>query len=160
MELTLPDKHFFKIGEVSDLLGVKPYVLRYWEKEFHLVRPQKSRTNQRVYSRKDVELIARIKHLLYDEKFTIAGAKMQLRSAGVRVPDGPAESVDDAPAARRSFLEERDTLRAERDALARDIDLLQARVDELTEEVERLRTAALDGVRGILGVLEQDDRLR
>lgn len=157
MDLNLPDKHFFKIGEVSDLLDVKPYVLRYWEKEFHLVRPQKSRTNQRVYSRKDVELIAQIKHLLYDEKFTIAGAKLQLRQTGM-APATPTEP--EAGAARRSFLEEREGLLAERDELAREVDLLQARVDELVEELERVRATALDGVHGMIQLLDADDRKR
>lgn len=156
MDLQLPDKHFFKIGEVSDLLGVKPYVLRYWEKEFHLVRPQKSRTNQRVYSRKDVELIAHIKHLLYDEKFTIAGAKMQLRESGLRnaAPEAPEGSGP------RSFLEERDALVTERDELVQEADLLRARVDELEEELQGLRALVLDGVRGMLQVIDADDRRR
>jgi DNA-binding transcriptional MerR regulator len=75
----LPDKQYFKIGEVSRILGVKPHVLRYWESEFSSIRPQKSRTNQRLYRRRDVELLVQIKQLLYQEGFTIAGANKRLR---------------------------------------------------------------------------------
>src|SRR5580704_10151477 len=74
----IPDKLYFKIGEVSDLLGVEPYVLRYWETEFAVLSPKKSGTGHRLYRRKDVELLLRIKHLLYDKKFTIEGARQTL----------------------------------------------------------------------------------
>src|ERR1700734_3954589 len=74
----IPDKLYFKIGEVSDLLGVEPYVLRYWETEFATLAPKKSGTGHRLYRRKDVELLLRIKHLLYDKKFTIEGARQTL----------------------------------------------------------------------------------
>ena len=74
----IPKKLYFKIGEVSEITGVKPYVLRYWESEFNIVKPSKTRTNQRLYRRKEVELILEIKRLLYEEKFTIAGAKKVL----------------------------------------------------------------------------------
>jgi len=79
MEVDLgSDKLYFKIGEVAEIVGVAPYVLRYWETEFKAIRPQKSRAKQRVYRRRDVETLLRIKHLLYDKKFTIAGARQQL----------------------------------------------------------------------------------
>jgi len=71
----IPNKLYFKIGEVSEITGIKPYVLRYWETEFNIVKPSKTRSNQRLYKRKEVELILEIKQLLYNEKFTIAGAK-------------------------------------------------------------------------------------
>ena len=74
----IPDKLYFKIGEVSDLLGVEPYVLRYWESEFTALSPKKSGTGHRLYRRKDVEMLLRIKHLLYDKKFTIEGARQSL----------------------------------------------------------------------------------
>ena len=77
----IPDKLFFRIGEVSQLVGVEPYVLRYWESEFPALSPKKSSTGQRMFRRKDVELLLNIKHLLYDEKFTIEGARKALRSA-------------------------------------------------------------------------------
>jgi DNA-binding transcriptional MerR regulator len=76
----IPDKLYFKIGEVSDLLGVEPYVLRYWETEFPVLSPKKSGTGHRLYRRKDVELLLRIKHLLYEKKFTIEGARQSLQT--------------------------------------------------------------------------------
>src|SRR5690242_3397674 len=78
----IPDKLYFKIGEVSELLGVEPYVLRYWETEFPVLSPKKSGTGHRLYRRKDVELLLRIKHLLYDKKFTIEGARQNLQTEG------------------------------------------------------------------------------
>jgi DNA-binding transcriptional MerR regulator len=78
----IPDKPFFKIGEAARLCAVKPYVLRYWETEFSSIRPKKTRSQQRLYQRKDVELLLRIRHLLYDERFTIEGARTRLRELG------------------------------------------------------------------------------
>lgn len=75
----IPEKLYFKIGEVSELAKVKPYVLRYWETEFSDIEPVKSRTGQRLYKRKDVELILHIKELLYKERFTINGARARLK---------------------------------------------------------------------------------
>jgi len=75
----IPDKVYFKIGEVARLAELKPYVLRYWETEFGVLRPKKSRSGQRLYRRSDVEMVLRIKTLLKDRKFTIAGARAQLR---------------------------------------------------------------------------------
>jgi DNA-binding transcriptional MerR regulator len=74
----IPEKLFFRIGEVCDLIKVQPHVLRYWESEFPMLAPQKNRAGQRVYRRKDVEMVFRIRDLLYEEKFTIAGAKKKL----------------------------------------------------------------------------------
>jgi DNA-binding transcriptional MerR regulator len=76
----IPDKLYFKIGEVSELLGVEPYVLRYWESEFPQLTPKKSGTGHRLYRRKDVELLLRIKHLLYEKRFTIEGARQTLQA--------------------------------------------------------------------------------
>jgi DNA-binding transcriptional MerR regulator len=76
----IPDKLYFKIGEVSELLGVEAYVLRYWESEFPVLSPKKSGTGHRLYRRKDVELLLRIKHLLYEKRFTIEGARQTLQS--------------------------------------------------------------------------------
>jgi DNA-binding transcriptional MerR regulator len=78
----IPDKLFFKIGEVCELVGVQAHVLRYWETEFTMLQPQKNRAGQRTYRRKDVEIALRIKELLYDEGFTIAGAKRKLAIEG------------------------------------------------------------------------------
>jgi DNA-binding transcriptional MerR regulator len=76
----IPDKLYFKIGEVSEILGVEAYVLRYWETEFPQLAPKKSGTGHRLYRRKDVELLLRIKHLLYEKRFTIEGARQTLQS--------------------------------------------------------------------------------
>src|SRR5580698_4464146 len=75
----IPDKLFFRIGEVSQLVGVEAYVLRYWESEFPGLSPRKSSSGQRMFRRKDVELLLRIKHLLYGQKFTIEGARKALQ---------------------------------------------------------------------------------
>ena len=75
----IPDKLFFRIGEVSQLVGVEPYVLRYWESEFPGLSPKKSNTGQRMFRRKDVEMLLNIKQLLYDKKFTIEGARKALK---------------------------------------------------------------------------------
>jgi len=78
----IPDKLYFKIGEVAEITGVKPYVLRYWESEFKMVNPSKSRSRQRLYRKNDVELIFRIKELLYEERYTINGARKKLKELG------------------------------------------------------------------------------
>jgi DNA-binding transcriptional MerR regulator len=75
----IPDKLYFKIGEVARIAGVEPYVLRYWETEFKEISPVKSRTKQRLYRRKDIETVIDIKRLLYDEGFTIDGARRKMR---------------------------------------------------------------------------------
>lgn len=79
-EIIVPDKLYFRIGEVSELCRLPAYVLRFWETEFPQLKPVKSSTGQRMYRRKDVEAVLRIKKLLYEEGFTIAGARQQLRS--------------------------------------------------------------------------------
>ena len=76
----IPNKLYFKIGEVSTITGVEPYVLRYWESEFKAIKPSRTQSKQRIYRRKDVELILEIKKILYEEKFTIAGARKRLQS--------------------------------------------------------------------------------
>ena len=78
-EVIIPDKLYFRIGEVSTLCRLPAYVLRFWETEFPQLKPVKSSTGQRMYRRKDVEAVLRIKKLLYEEGFTIAGARQQLR---------------------------------------------------------------------------------
>ena len=78
--VAIPEKIFFKIGEVCDLVGVQAHVLRYWETEFTMLSPQKNRSGQRSYRRRDVEIALRIKELLYDDLFTIAGAKKRLQT--------------------------------------------------------------------------------
>ena len=79
-EVVIPDKLYFRIGEVSRLCGLPSYVLRFWESEFPQLKPPKSNTGQRTYREPDVENVLRIKRLLYEEGFTIAGARQQLRA--------------------------------------------------------------------------------
>ncbi|HBG47600.1 MAG TPA: MerR family transcriptional regulator [Deltaproteobacteria bacterium] len=79
MTTQIPDKLYFKIGEAAALTKVKPYVLRYWESEFRIISPKKSLTKQRVYSKRDIELILEIKRLLYKEGFTLDGAKKRVK---------------------------------------------------------------------------------
>jgi len=75
---TIPDKLYFRIGEVCELVGVKPHVLRYWETEFPQLRPSKTSGGSRLYRREDIEKISAIKYLLYEKRFTIAGARKAL----------------------------------------------------------------------------------
>jgi len=98
MAIAIPEKQYFKIGEVSEILDVEPYVLRYWESEFKILKPTRTRARQRLYHKKDLELLMEIKHLLYDEKFTIAGAKKRLQemkkqSSAERKAKKPAKTV-------------------------------------------------------------------
>lgn len=79
MTPVLPEKIYFKIGEVSEIVGVEPYVLRYWETEFDLLKPSKAPSKHRLYKKRDVELLLDIKRLLYTEGFTIEGARKKLR---------------------------------------------------------------------------------
>jgi DNA-binding transcriptional MerR regulator len=105
----IPDKEYFRIGEVAEIAQVEPYVLRFWETEFARLRPGKTRTSQRVYSRRDVSLVLRIRDLLYEEGYTIQGARRQLR-VGER--NGAAE----VPARTRAVL---DRVRKEAEELLR-----------------------------------------
>ncbi len=108
----LPTKLYFRIGEVASLVGVEPHVLRYWETEFRSIRPQKSARGQRVYSRRDLDTVLRIRELLYQRGFTIAGARKELRDRGIepRPPEDPtARSADKM---RTTLLELRDEIRA------------------------------------------------
>ena len=90
----LPDKLNFKIGEVAKIVGVKPYVLRYWETEFSIIRPGKTRSQHRLYRRRDVEMLLEIKRLLHNERYTIEGAKRRLKT----LAKGPAPAATPAEA--------------------------------------------------------------
>lgn len=97
----IPHKLYFRIGEVARIVGVKPYVLRYWESEFAVLRPEKTASGHRLYRRRDVEILLDIKRLLYDEKFTISGAKKRLRESNKEgeAPPPSTDSVEQNPAA-------------------------------------------------------------
>ncbi len=94
----IPAKRYFTIGEVSELCGVKPYVLRYWEQEFTQLKPMKRRGNRRYYQHHEVLLVRRIRDLLYDQGFTISGARNRLSEPGARgalPPNGTVETPED-----------------------------------------------------------------
>ncbi len=80
MNQPIPDKLFFKIGEVAEIAGVEQHVLRYWEDEFDVLKPNKNKSGQRLYQKKDIDQVLEIKQLLYKDKFTIAGAKNKLKN--------------------------------------------------------------------------------
>ena len=124
-EEMIPDKLFFKIGEVADITGTKPHVLRYWESEFKVLKPVKNTSGQRVYRRKDVEQVLEIKRLLYEEGYTIAGAKKKL-------------------SARKGSRKAVEPLRGEGPAVP---DAERARLVSLLDEIE-------EGLRSILSLLE------
>lgn len=110
----LPDKLYFRIGEVAEIVGVEPHVLRYWETEFRSVKPEKSRKGQRVYSRRDVDVLLKVKDLLYGHRYTIAGAKRKLRNEGM-------EPVDDGDPNTKEVQRLREALSAIRSDLAQAI---------------------------------------
>ncbi len=100
--VAIPEKLFFKIGEVCELAGVQAHVLRYWESEFPMLAPQKNRAGQRVYRKRDVEIALKIKELLYEDQYTIAGAKKRLtndlRSGGkIRLSSGQEDDSENTP---------------------------------------------------------------
>jgi DNA-binding transcriptional MerR regulator len=92
-EQHIPNKHYFTIGEVSTLCSIKPHVLRYWEQEFAELKPVRRRGQRRYYTRLEVQLVRRIKDLLYDKGFTISGARQQLKMENNSAPEMNSESV-------------------------------------------------------------------
>lgn len=131
--VAIPEKLFFKIGEVCELAGVQAHVLRYWESEFPMLAPQKNRAGQRVYRKRDVEIALRIKELLYEDQYTIAGAKKRLANdmraggklrvvsaeEGAEVSEEPfsGSSFSDAPQANISQAKATGRTAEEREAL-------------------------------------------
>ena len=89
----LPDKLYFKVGEVSSIVGVPAYVLRFWESEFKQINPKRTSSGQRLYRKKDVELILCIKYLLYEKKFTIEGAKQRLKTKTAGQKEKPPNDI-------------------------------------------------------------------
>ena len=115
----LPAKLYYRIGEVAGIVGVEPHVLRYWETEFRSIRPQKSAKGQRVYTRRDVETLLKVKELLYAHRFTIAGARRKLREGGVEPPAPDDASIEEVQRMRQALLEIRGELVALLDELSR-----------------------------------------
>ena len=102
----IPAKRYFTIGEVSELCGVKPHVLRYWEQEFIQLKPVKRRGNRRYYQHHEVLLIRRIRQLLYEEGFTISGARSRLESQALQMEDSGASSPEFKPGSLRAEISE------------------------------------------------------
>jgi DNA-binding transcriptional MerR regulator len=175
----LPSKLFFRIGEVAGLVGVEPHVLRYWEREFRSIRPTKSAKGQRVYSRKDVENLLRVRDLLYRDGFTIAGAKKRLQrptaaaspaaqaslfEPAAQIADADLEAEAGPDAATHATLDAQGDDRDERDERDErdDEELLtaaepesgprQSGVDPMREKLTALRTE----VEGFLDELESE----
>ncbi|HHH31863.1 MAG TPA: MerR family transcriptional regulator [Polyangiaceae bacterium] len=119
MSRQLPDKLYFRIGEVAEIVGVEPHVLRYWETEFRSVNPEKSRRGQRVYSRRDVDTLLRVKELLYGHRYTIAGARRKLRTEGL-------EPIDESDPVLKENKALRETLTELRAELGRAIEAIEA----------------------------------
>jgi DNA-binding transcriptional MerR regulator len=116
---SIPAKRYFTIGEVSELCGVKPYVLRYWEQEFTQLKPMKRRGNRRYYQHHEVLLIRRIRELLYDQGFTISGARNRLSdaAAGARSRSDEADEADEVLAAEEHAAVTDESARSEQTAL-------------------------------------------
>jgi DNA-binding transcriptional MerR regulator len=133
----IPNKLFFKIGEVCEITDTQPYVLRYWESEFPALAPAKNSSGQRIYRRRDIETVLRIKQLLYDEGFTIAGAKKRLESEMQGRADSPAPTPTPTPTPAPAG-------NGGADSAGRD------------EAIKQLR----EGLRDILTLLERNDRSR
>ncbi len=119
MPVQLPQKIYFRIGEVARIVGVATYVIRFWETEFKTLRPQKSRTGQRIYARRDVERLVTIKRLLKEERYTLEGARKYLRDKGLEpVPAEEEErTLTRTESLRDALVAARERLRAAADAL-------------------------------------------
>ena len=117
MAVLIPDKLYFKIGEVSKITGVEPYILRYWESEFKIVKPYRTKSNQRLYRKKDLELILKIKKMLYEDKFTIAGAKKKIKSSNSREKQLPLNFAQNKY--RETLKEIKEEIQLIRDMLAK-----------------------------------------
>ena len=111
----IPDKFYFKIGEVSDIAGVPPYVLRFWETEFKQIKPKRTDAGQRLYRKQDVVLVLTIKHLLYDRKFTIEGARQHLKKRPGTAPrPAPVSALPDTAEIRAELIRIRELIDANR----------------------------------------------
>jgi DNA-binding transcriptional MerR regulator len=108
MDKRFPDKLFYRIGDVSDITGIKPHILRYWEAEFSGLHPRKNRAGQRIYERRDVELVLEIKKLLYEQRYTISGAKKFLTRQPKQAPKKvlPPKTPGDISAALKTCRQE------------------------------------------------------
>lgn len=143
--VVIPEKLFFKIGEVCELAGVQAHVLRYWESEFPMLAPQKNRAGQRVYRRRDVEMALRIKELLYEDQYTIAGAKKRLAH---ELRGGKLRSAEDGDVREESANHDNDAPRMRAAAAA---------PHKTGEDREALKKVASE-LREILALLEKQNK--
>ena len=134
----IPAKRYFTIGEVSDLCGVKPYVLRYWEQEFTQLKPMKRRGNRRYYQHHEVLLIRRIRELLYDQGFTISGARNRLSEAAGRAHEAEARELEEAQAAASPAVQAANAGNGNAEAPG-DADLVFSSADSLRRELRAIR---------------------
>ncbi|MBI3932159.1 MAG: MerR family transcriptional regulator [Acidobacteria bacterium] len=125
MEKKIPNKLFFKIGEVCEITDTQPYVLRYWESEFPALAPAKNSSGQRIYRRRDIETVLRIKQLLYDEGFTIAGAKKRLEGEMTGRTPTPQSQAASTPAPPEGEERTRAALKQVREQLREILTLLE-----------------------------------
>ena len=162
--VAIPEKLFFKIGEVCELAGVQAHVLRYWESEFPMLAPQKNRAGQRVYRKRDVEMALRIKELLYEDQYTIAGAKKrltnELRGGGKLKVVG---SDDDSSEASESVIPEiaaaEPVLFPETEVSPPSGEYVRNVVPRSAEERQGLKQLAAE-LRELLTLLEQENKGR
>ena len=153
--VTIPEKLFFKIGEVCELAGVQAHVLRYWESEFPMLAPQKNRAGQRVYRKRDVEMALRIKELLYEDQYTIAGAKKRLTNdlRGGKLKTGTGEGGE-GYASSTSGNEKSAAQRLSKGASAR---LASSDGIKTAEDRNALRRLASE-LRELLSMLEKENQ--
>jgi DNA-binding transcriptional MerR regulator len=150
MDRKIPNKLFFKIGEVCEITDTQPYVLRYWESEFPSLAPAKNSSGQRIYRRRDIETVLRIKQLLYDEGFTIAGAKKRLESEMAGRADTPSSA-----AAAAASVTPNDTQPVEGNGGA------EATPQVVRDEAARSALKQVrEGLRDILTLLDRNDKNR
>ena len=162
--VAIPEKLFFKIGEVCELAGVQAHVLRYWESEFPMLAPQKNRAGQRVYRKRDVEMALRIKELLYEDQYTIAGAKKrltnELRGGGKLKVVG---SDDDSSLAPESIVSEsaaaEPVLFPETEVSPPPVEYVRNVEPRSAEERQGLKQLAAE-LRELLTLLEQENQGR
>jgi DNA-binding transcriptional MerR regulator len=156
--VAIPEKLFFKIGEVCELAGVQAHVLRYWETEFPMLQPQKNRAGQRTYRRRDVEMALRIKQLLYDEQYTIAGAKKKL-AGEIRGPSRDSGQPGPGKAPGRS-LQPPPSLAARFSSQSSNATLAEPAAGANPEAPESQRAVLIQiakGLREIIDLLDEGD---
>ena len=150
--VAIPEKLFFKIGEVCELAGVQAHVLRYWESEFPMLAPQKNRAGQRVYRKRDVEMALRIKELLYEDQYTIAGAKKRLTNELRGGGKLKANGEEDAQVMNESSV-------ADSESFTRASGFVRNVTPATVEERQGLKQLAAE-LRELLSLLEQETKER